>query len=212
MNIVNNNKEVSITLKEITDLIDVRHDRAMQKVEELTKESSFGTVSKIDIVYNDKNQTIPTYKLNKKQAIAIGAKLNDSLLMKIIDKLEELESKNNKPLTLPEQIQLIAQGYEKNNERLQIAEEKLGLVEQKVDNEILLTSAQKHHLRNLVSKKVYELKETHNFNDSFVRTGFQRVWKILKKHFIISSYMEIPKVKFEEAVKIVNGVEIGDLI
>lgn len=205
MNIENNNKEVSITLKEITDLIDVRHDRAMQKVEELTKESSFGTVSKIDIVYNDKNQTIPTYKLNKKQAIAVGAKLNDSLLMKLIDKLEELESKKNKPLTLPEQISLLANGYQEQNERLEI-------IESKVDNEILLTSAQKHNLRSLVNKKVFSLKETHKFNDDFIRKGYQRVWKKLKNHFVVSSYMEIPKVKFEEAVRMVNTVEIGDLI
>ncbi len=72
-----------ITLKEITDLIEYRHDRAMQKVDELCKESSFGSVSKIDIAYNGYGQTIPTYLLTKKQAIAISAKLNNSSLMKV---------------------------------------------------------------------------------------------------------------------------------
>ena len=52
------NQEYVITLKEITDLIGVRHDKSMAKVEELAIENGFGTLSKIDIVYNDKGQTI----------------------------------------------------------------------------------------------------------------------------------------------------------
>ena len=51
----------------------------------------FGTLSKIDIVYNDKGQTIPTYRFTKKQAIAVAARLNNTMLMKVINRLEELE-------------------------------------------------------------------------------------------------------------------------
>lgn len=83
--------EYVITLKEITDLINVRHDKSMAKVEELALEDGFGTLSKIDIVYNDKGQTIPTYRFTKKQAIAVGARLNTAMLMKVINRLEELE-------------------------------------------------------------------------------------------------------------------------
>ena len=66
--------EIKITLKEITDLISVEHNKAMRTVDKLTLEASFGTVEKIATVYNDKGQTIPTYLLTKKQAIAVGAK------------------------------------------------------------------------------------------------------------------------------------------
>ena len=123
----------------------------------------------------------------------------------IRDYFIQAEKQSQKILTPQEQIMILAQGSVEQEKRLSI-------IEHKVDNEILLTSAQKHHLRNLVSKKVYELKEVHNFDDSFVRTGFQRVWKILKKHFVVSSYMEIPKVKFEEAVSLVDGAGMGDLL
>lgn len=115
------------------------------------------------------------------------------------------EKLSSKTLTLPEQISLIAQGYENQNERIEI-------IEHKIDNEILLTSAQKHNLRNLVNKKVFDLKEAHNFSDDFIKKGYMRVWKKLKNHFVVSSYMEIPKVKFEEATQIIKNVEIGDLI
>lgn len=44
----NSRVEVTITLKEITDLLEVRHDRALKQVDILCKEPSFGEVSKID--------------------------------------------------------------------------------------------------------------------------------------------------------------------
>lgn len=120
--LIQNQNSGVITLKEITDLIDVRHDRAMQKVDELCLELSFGTVSKIDIVYNDKGQTIPTYLLTKKQAIAVGAKLNNTLLMKVIDKVEELENKNNFqiPQTLSQALLLASQQAEQIEKQNQL--------------------------------------------------------------------------------------------
>lgn len=93
--------EVTITLKEITDLLEVRHNDSMKKVEKLSEEPSFGALRKTHIAYNSQGQKIETYRLTKKQAIAVGAKLNNALLMKLIDKLEELSS-NNKPLTFEE--------------------------------------------------------------------------------------------------------------
>jgi len=109
MNLQTINKEVKITLKEITDLISVEHNKAMKVVEKLCEEPSFGGVEKLATpTYNPDgtiNRYVQTYSLTKKQAIATGAKLNNSLLMKVIDRLEELESKNNKPLSYEELMQ-----------------------------------------------------------------------------------------------------------
>ena len=137
--------EIKITLKEITDLISVEHNKAMKTVEKLTLEASFGTVEKTATVYNDKGQTIPTYLLTKKQAIAVGAKLNNTLLMKIVDRLEELESSNKPKSTLDLIIQSAQKMQELENIQ-QKQESRLIEVENKVENDITLTSAQKHHL------------------------------------------------------------------
>ena len=110
-----------------------------------------------------------------------------------------------KPLTLNEQIALIAQGHQEVNKRLDE-------IEHKIENDITLTSAQKFHLKQLVSKRAYELKENHKLEDSFMGKVFARFYKKLKKHFIVSSYMEIPKSKFDEAIDIVKNVSLGDLI
>lgn len=125
--------ELKITLKEITDLLSVQHSKAMKKVEELTKESGFGEVSKIDTL-NLNRVKVTTYLLNKKQAIAVGAKLNNALLMKVIDRLEELEAPKNPSLP---------QNYVEALEALTVSvKENIKLSNSiKVKNELILTVA-----------------------------------------------------------------------
>jgi len=84
--------ETLITLKSITDLLGVRHDKAMVKVAKMVEEPTFGTVSILDIVYNMQGQSIKTYAFTQRQAIAVGASLNTKLLMLLMDKLDELQA------------------------------------------------------------------------------------------------------------------------
>ena len=45
------NSELMMTLKEITDLLDVRHNDAMAVVERMSEEPEFGTITKISYSY-----------------------------------------------------------------------------------------------------------------------------------------------------------------
>ena len=123
---LNNKDEYVITLKEITDLIGVEHNKAMKKVEELSIEDGFGTLAKTATVYNDKGQTIPTYIFTKKQALAVGARLNNTMLMKIINRLEELEMAKPKfrlPQTYSEALRALADESEAKEKALALLEE-----------------------------------------------------------------------------------------
>jgi hypothetical protein len=84
-------------------LIGVEHNKAMKKVAKLAEEPSFGKLDKMATYYvNGAGASVglETYALNKKQAIAVGAKLNNKLLMKVIDRLEELEKAKSQPKEL----------------------------------------------------------------------------------------------------------------
>jgi len=136
-----------ITLKEITDLISVRHDKAMVKVESLAKEPSFGQLSKMDIcikVNNDGSKKISTYSLSKKQAIAVGAKLNNSLLMKVIDKLEELEKANAPqiPQTFSEALFLASKQAEVIEQQTVALEQKSETIRHVVHSDNTYTASQ----------------------------------------------------------------------
>jgi phage regulator Rha-like protein len=82
----------SMTLKEITDMLDVRHNNAMRTVAEMAEDPAFGGVTQIEYRTSEGN-TYQTYQLDKRQSIAVAAHLNVSLLMRIIDRWQELEAK-----------------------------------------------------------------------------------------------------------------------
>ena len=100
----------TMSLKEITDLIGVQHSKAIPKVKKMAEDASFGTVLELDIVYNDKGQKIKTLMLDKRQSIAVASMLNTSLLMRIIDRWQELEEKQSVslPQSFSEALQLAA--------------------------------------------------------------------------------------------------------
>lgn len=96
MKLMNMTSTMTMTLKEITDLLNVRHNDAMNVVERMTQEPEFGTATKISYhlpaSYRKRAETIETYQLNKRQSIAVSARLNTALLMRIVDRWQELEA------------------------------------------------------------------------------------------------------------------------
>ena len=88
-----------MTLKEITDLLEVRHNDAMRTVEKMQQDQSFGASTKISykLLRNNAEFTIQTYQLDKRQSIAVASRLNTALLMKVIDRWQELETANIAP-------------------------------------------------------------------------------------------------------------------
>ena len=150
MNFLSTNQNTGvITLKEITDLIDVQHSKAMLKVEQLAKEPAFGEVSKFD-TFNLNNVKISTYLLNKKQAIAVGARLNNALLMKVIDRLEELENQN-KPKTTLDLIIQSAQQMQLIQDTQQIQAAQI----EKIESSFRIENWQQKRLEEVKNQKVY---------------------------------------------------------
>lgn len=84
--------------------------------------------------------------------------------------IEKSYYQQNKILTTSEQIILLAQGHQE-------VEQRLTQIEHKIENEITLTSAQKYHLKQLVTKKVMDLKQNHNMGDDWIKKGYQRIRK-----------------------------------
>ena len=100
-----------MTLKEITDLLSVRHNNAIRTVAVMAEDESFGPVLKMSIAYNGQGQTTETYQLDKRQSLAVAARLNVALQMRVIDRWMELEAQQRKPKTrlelAHEQVRLI---------------------------------------------------------------------------------------------------------
>ena len=207
--LVSNQNTGVITLKEITDLITTEHNKAMKVVEKLSLEPSFGTVEKIATVYNDKGQEIDTYLLTKKQAIAVGAKLNNSLLMKVIDRLEELENQN-KPKTTLDLIIQSAQQMQLIQDTQQIQAAQI----EKIESNFRIENWQQKRLEEIKNQKVYEIAEKHDLkNDAvMIKKLHSRVWKCLKNRFNIPRYNELPMCEFDNGVSYIKKLTLADLI
>ncbi|WP_418187307.1 ORF6C domain-containing protein [Aliarcobacter lanthieri] len=203
---------IKITLKEITDLISVEHNKAMKVVEKLTNEVSFGQVEKIATcitVGNGAIREIETYLLTKKQAIAVGAKLNNKLLVKLVDRLEQLENQN-KPRTTLDLIIQSAQKMQELENTQQLQDNRLTELEKSKR----LENWQEKELQDLKNKKVYELAKKHDLeNDNeMIRKLHSRVWKAVKNRFNLPRYNELPILKFDEAKTLISGLSLGELI
>ncbi|MBL3520283.1 ORF6C domain-containing protein [Arcobacter lanthieri] len=204
--------EIKITLKEITDLISVEHNKAMKIVEKLTNEASFGQVEKTATcitIGNGAVRDIDTYLLTKKQAIAVGAKLNNSLLMKLVDRLEQLENQNKPKTTLD----LIIQSAQKMQE-LENIQINQGNRLSELEKSKRLENWQEKELQDLKNKKVYEIAKKHDLeNDKeMIRKLHSRVWKFVKNRFNLPRYNELPILKFDDAKTLISGLSLGDLI
>ena len=116
MNLITPNQP-TMTLKEITDLIGVRHDKACLKVLSMAEEPEFGAVSVMEMVYNCQGQTTQTYVLNQRQSIAVASRLNVALLMRVIDRWQELENQLPKnALPTPKELALMVIRAEEEKE------------------------------------------------------------------------------------------------
>ena len=201
-NLIQKNNVGVITLKDLTDLISVQHSKAMAKIGVLSLEPSFGTVSKIDIVYNEQGQTIETYLLTKKQAIAVGAKLNNSLLMKVIDTVEELEKNKNEDIKIPKNpLEAIALFLEVNKE----TDTRLT----KLEDTKRLENWQEKALHDAKNIKVYEIA---NDDKLLVNKLHRKVWSLFKKHFHLARYNELPAIKFDEGKSFISNLTLADMV
>lgn len=185
-----NLNKATMTLKEITDLLDVRHDKALIKVDRMVLEPSFGTVSKTDIVYNDKGQTIQTYQLDKRQSIAVASRLNTALLMKVIDRWQELENAVPKlPQTKLEWMKLAVE----TEEAFQL--ETSAHLETK--HTLKLANIRQIHERHISLE--YMVVDIRNQQPDFEIT-YRDLLKKLREHKMIRKYGVLPLLNQNKAV------------
>lgn len=111
--------EYRMSLKSITDRLKVRHDNAVIVVRNMLEDEAFGSSPEIQEKINTGkggSRYITTYALNKRQSIAVTARLNTEFLMLIIDRWQELEDAEAQ--RLKEQLALAQQEAQEAQRKL----------------------------------------------------------------------------------------------
>ncbi|MCD6433240.1 MAG: antA/AntB antirepressor family protein [Sulfurimonas sp.] len=110
----------------------------------------------------------------------------------------KLEKQSQKVLSIPEQIQLIAQGNQITDERLTILEKTKRL-----------ESWQEKSLLDAKNKKVYSLAP----NDKNLSSGLHRkTWILFKRHFYLPRYNELPAVKSQEGLDFIESLALAEMV
>ena len=123
----------------------------------------------------------------------------------------EVEKRQNRVLTTSEQIILLAQGHQEIEQRLSNTEDKINYLENKspiVYNQIkVLEDKRKSRTNQLVG---------YNPNCEKSKANYSRTIRALTKKFKdvfgVARYADLPKDKYNDALKWVSSVEMVDLI
>lgn len=207
MELVNSSSKntVAISSVNISTLTGKNHSHIMRDIRLMLAELELGESIFGSTYYDVQGKERPMFLLPKREALILSSGYSIQLRAKIIDRLEQMESNVQKLPTNPMEIlSLVFDAQKATN--IELIEIKTEIEELKGD--IVLTPSQKRILQKAVATKVYSFNAPKDSNKKL----FSAVYSKLKDRFVVSSYMEIQRLKFDEAKSMIDNISLIDLV
>lgn len=148
--------------------------------------------------FDESSRINKLYLWTEKGAFLHAKSLNTDKAWEVYDRLvdEYFDKGSRKPLTVAEQIQLLAQGTADHEERIE-----------KLENTMTIDYGQQKYLVDLVSIVVIEVLGGKNSNaySEIGKKVFAECNRDVKSYFGVNARNNIPKLRYEEAVKYIKG-------
>ena len=148
--------------------------------------------------FDESSRINKLYLWTEKGAFLHAKSLNTDKAWEVNDRLvdEYFDKGSRKPLTVAEQIQLLAQGTADHEERIE-----------KLENTMTIDYGQQKYLGDLVSIVVIEVLGGKNSNaySEIGKKVFAECNRDVKSYFGVNARNNIPKLRYEEAVKYIKG-------
>lgn len=199
MNVESRNTLTSLEVAEITGK---RHDNILSDIrDEISKlgvERGLLIFQETYYVNEQNRQKYPMFNLNYKGVLQLGARYNAETRFRLIEKIEQLQ----KPMTVEDMIILQA------NE-MKSVKHRIGIVENKVDNEIRIDHTEQRKLQKAVSIRVYQRLDV---VDAERKLMFSAIYRDLKDRFGVASYRDVKRKDLKNALLYVqNWIEKAEL-
>ena len=208
VNLVANNGQVFASSLDISSVFEKPHDEVLRKIRTFSERGlrNFTESSYL----NAQNKQQPMFEMNRDGfaflAMGFTGKKAEDWKLDFIDafNLMEVELKNPKQLTNEEKLQVIA------TETIGIKQEIAGVRHdvELLKQDITLNSREKHALKAAVGSRIASF----NLKPENVKKIYAAVWKKVKDRFLVSSYMEIPRLQFADALHFVQNISMEDLV
>lgn len=114
---------VTMSSKEIAELVDMRHDNVKRTINTLIGRKVIG-LTQIEEVKNHLGQTVTQYQISKRDSYVIVAQLSPEFTAKLVDRWQELEAQT-KPMSPAELLVNQAQLLVEQEQRLALTEQRL---------------------------------------------------------------------------------------
>ena len=138
------------------------------------------------------------YLWTEKGAFLHAKSLNTDKAWEVYDRLvdEYFEKGSRRPMTIAEQIQLLAQGNQDHEERIE-----------KLENTMTIDYGQQKYIGDLVSRVVIETLggKKSNAYDEIGKKVFAECNRDVKTYFDVNARNNIPKLRYQEAVDYIKG-------
>lgn len=148
--------------------------------------------------FDESSRINKLYLWTEKGAFLHAKSLNTDKAWEVYGRLvdEYFDKGSRKPLTVAEQIQLLAQGTADHEERIE-----------KLENTMTIDYGQQKYLGDLVSIVVIEVLGGKNSNaySEIGKKVFAECNRDVKSYFGVNARNNIPKLRYEEAVKYIKG-------
>ncbi|UDM79563.1 Rha family transcriptional regulator [Vagococcus fluvialis] len=210
------NLERTLTSNEVAEMIGKEHSRLLKDIRIYIKYLNEGKIDPVDFfiksTYKDaKNQERPNYLLTKQGCEMVSNKLTGAkgvqFTAKYVSRFNQMEThiKEAQP-KLPtdpmEILKLTFEAQEQTNERVDVIEDKVT----ELSESMRVSGQQEFEIKqtaNVAVIKVLGGKDSKAY-EKLSRKVFSNFWSEFKKYFKVPRYGELPRKRFDEALRYIS--------
>ena len=206
--IIINDIEVSLVAKDglvfansldISNVFEKPHKDVLSKIRNFNERAGRNFSLKS---YVSNGKELPMYEMNRDGfsflVMGFTGEKADNFKLDFIDGFNALEREIRKPLTVSEQIALIAQGHQEVDKRLTVLEQTKKL-----------EYWQERALQDAKNSKVYNIAH----DDKKLATVLHiKIWSLFKKQFHLPRYNELPAIKYQDGLSYLQNLTLADLV
>ncbi|MDF1509703.1 Rha family transcriptional regulator [Robertmurraya sp. DFI.2.37] len=208
-----NNEPVTDSLT-IADVFQKRHDSVIRDIEnQIIKlyeagEEEFSLHNFVESTYsNERGRKYRKFNLTEDAftLVAMSYVTPEAMKMKVkfIQEFKRMREQLNQPKVLSEREQLIASMKMtiETSEKVEQIENKVISLEQKIDEQITLTSGEQRRLQKGIAQRVYEIE-----SDQVLRSKlFRELHREIKDRFGVASYKDVKRKELQSALRYIEN-------
>ena len=217
-NVTEVNGEPTVKDTDLAERLEYKENKAIRKlIKRMIDNGNFRGGIPCPTLENVYGNETETFYLNEKQALKVISKSEtkkaDEIMDEMIDVFVAYRHGKLQPQLTPQNFTMKAiaemansfQGIEN-----QISEVKSDVLELRATS--TLDYAQQQKIQKAISIKVSELRINHNLTKDTDRKIFSGIHRNLWQHFEVATYKDIPKVRFLEAMNIIQQSKLKNAI